>query len=599
MWFPGLEYPRGQTFAIPYITEGFYIGSIIVIALLAVLNTALAGNDVVTELKKNPNNTDDKWWAPNWLPRFMTIPTTPGPCQPLTISPNNPIIRTNSSVPLFTYALLNGFYSDHGGKKQIGGNPHSESLPQALPYRSEPLRDCSVKDITAILDFPTVGFRTKALIVCNILSRNSSTPQKLKLLTTFSRVATLSVHFETDNIRTYISESPYTVLWPNDVREAHAVFSENPGHPDLTALGILDALGSDLLKAMWAQKRIWGLHTQYSEWPQQAVIRWSSRINCTSSDKCRSIGDKVEGIEMWYSDAEGTQDYDAQYLRAMNTTLYNYIVTLRDALYLDLGTIDHDHNMFLNLNAFRSQIFPDHFLSSVEPQIVGMPRMATGLNTSVYTAEEFWRTCTWGWGCLNGTWSGALPTNTSTAANITSGLPLRSRSFDHPHSTVIDVDFVCPTFKTKQTASLVVSVFVGTFTMYTALYGTFIFVATIFDRKYRRKHGLEPVPSNDNGCEEEARRFEHLSGNYLRSQQSPPSYTTELEVPKLHGPDRRTVSSSTYEPSPDYLFMRIPRQEDELPSGAYNPGVPGAYTPRHYHSVGTSRAGSQASMHLE
>jgi hypothetical protein len=44
------------------------------------------------------------------------------------------------------------------------------------------------------------------------------------------------------------------------------------------------------------------------------------------------MGDNVEGIEMWYSDAEGTQDYDAQYLRAMNTTLHNYMVTLRDAL---------------------------------------------------------------------------------------------------------------------------------------------------------------------------------------------------------------------------------------------------------------------------
>ncbi|CEL53367.1 hypothetical protein RSOLAG1IB_06334 [Rhizoctonia solani AG-1 IB] len=544
---------------------------------------ALVGNDVVTELKKNPNNTDDKWWAPKWLPKFMTIPTTPGPCQPLTIPQNNPIIRTNSSVPLFTYALLNGDYSVQGRNKVIGRNTGSERLPQALPYRSEPLQDCSVQEITAILDFPTVGFRTKAII-----DNMQSPGQQLDL----------SVHFETDNIRTYISESPYTVLWPNDVREAHTVFSENPGRADLTTLGILDAVGSDLLKAMWVQKRAWALRTQYSEWPQQAVVKWSPRVNCTSSDKCRSMGDNVEGIEMWYSDAEGTQDYDAQYLRAMNTTLHNYMVTLRDALHLDLGTIDHDRNMFLNLDTLRSRILPDHFLTSMESQVVGTPRTASGSNTSVYTTEEFWRTCTWGWGCLNGTWSEALRSNTSTAANITTGLPLHSNSLENSYSSVIDVDFVCPTFKTKRTASLLVSVFIGTFTMYTALYGTFMFLAPVFDRKYRRKHGFQPVSSDGDAFREETRERQNIPDNYLGLRHSPASYATEFEVPKSYNTYKR-IGSPSCETLPDYVFTRTSREGDELPSGACKPRVPGAYTPKHLHSAEVRQAGSHASIQMQ
>ncbi|KAG8729998.1 hypothetical protein FRC11_007565 [Ceratobasidium sp. 423] len=227
-------------------------------------------------------------------------------------------------------AILNGFGQDQSqhGSKSSG----TKRVSQALPYRSEPLHNCSVQEITAVLDFPTAGFRTKSLVVCDLLSTNLSAPQALKLLTTFSRVSRVSLHFETDNVRNYISESPYTVPWPSDVREAHTIFSESPGQPDLAVLGILDAIGSDLLKAIWAQKRAWRLGTNRNEWPDQAVVKWASQVNCTSWDKCRTKGGRVEGIEMWYSDTGGLQDFDAGYLRAMNTTLYNYFVVLKDAL---------------------------------------------------------------------------------------------------------------------------------------------------------------------------------------------------------------------------------------------------------------------------
>ncbi|KAH7337536.1 hypothetical protein B0J17DRAFT_706926 [Rhizoctonia solani] len=200
-----------------------------------------------------------------------------------------------------------------------------------MSYRSEALRNCSVQKITALLDFPTGGFRTNSLIKCSLLNANSGKLQALKLLTTFSRISRMRVHFATGNIRNYISESPYTVPWPNDVREANTIFLGSPGEPVLTVLGILDAVGSDLLKAMWAQKRDWKISMDASEWPQQAVVKWGTRINCTSWDMCRTKGDDVEDIEMWYSDTGRAQDYEEEYLRAMNTTLYNNFVMLRDA----------------------------------------------------------------------------------------------------------------------------------------------------------------------------------------------------------------------------------------------------------------------------
>jgi hypothetical protein len=128
-----------------------------------------------------------------------------------------------------------------------------------------------------------------------------------------------------------------------------------------------------------------------------------------------------------------------------------------------------------------------------------------------YSSYDFWRTCTWAWGCLNGTWTDALRNNNSAASHITSNLPLRLQ--DRPLSTVIDVDYVCPVFKAKPTGGLLVSVFVGksnltillflwyerqsmwfhkgTVTMYAALYSIFIFIAPKLDQRYRKKHGIE------------------------------------------------------------------------------------------------------------
>jgi hypothetical protein len=97
-------------------------------------------------------------------------------------------------------------------------------------------------------------------------------------------------------------------------------------------LGVLDAIGSDLLKAMWAQKWAWRLNGKDEMWPDQGVVKWSAQTNCTSWERCRSTGERTEGIELWYSNTRGAQNWEPEYFKPMNTTIYNYFVTLRDAL---------------------------------------------------------------------------------------------------------------------------------------------------------------------------------------------------------------------------------------------------------------------------
>lgn len=171
-----------------------------------------------------------------------------------------------------------------------------------------------------------VDLCTQSQITCNIQSENPETPPVLKLSTTFSRMA--NTDLGSDDIVDYISS--YAIPVTADISKAQAVLLTNT--PALKMLGVLDAVGSDLLKALWAQKWAWKLSNRDNQWPDQAVVKWSNKANCTSDERCRLRGSNVEGIDSWYSNTRGSQVFDPPYFRPMNTTMYNYFVVLRDAL---------------------------------------------------------------------------------------------------------------------------------------------------------------------------------------------------------------------------------------------------------------------------
>lgn len=135
-----------------------------------------------------------------------------------------------------------------------------------------------------------------------------------------------------DDIVDYISS--YAVPRSADINNAQSVLL-SADTPALKMLGVLDAIGSDLLKLLWAQKWVWKLSDRNNQWPDQAVVRWSNQANCMEGDyrrRCRTQGLGVEGIDTWYSNTKGSQDWTAEYFRPMNVTIYNYIMAVRDAL---------------------------------------------------------------------------------------------------------------------------------------------------------------------------------------------------------------------------------------------------------------------------
>ncbi|KAG9125901.1 hypothetical protein FRC07_005699 [Ceratobasidium sp. 392] len=547
MRIPPLEYPRVQTYAIPYITEFFYPLSIILIVLLAALNVAIAGNDVVSELKDNPNNTDSKWWAPRWIPESISLPTVPGPCQPLTIAQRATSIRTNSTLPIFSYTLLNGL-----GKYQNGTPRWYDSIE----YNAQPLERCEVQNITALIDFQNRGHVLTSQVICSIASTNEQLPPTLKFSTTFSRMA--NTDLGSDDIIDYISS--YVVPRTSDIRDAEGILLVEGSSP-LNMLGVLDAFGSEILKALWARKWTWKIARNES-WPDQAVVTWTSQPDCQGPNAerwCRIGVPEMGGIGRWYTNTRGSQDFDSVYLQPMNTTLLNYFVAMRDAIHLDMGNVNPSTNIFLNNTAFQQRIAHDPFMNQTAPLVIGLDRPD---GRRPFDSTQFWSTCTWGWGCLNGTWTDAL-LRQDPAQNISRGLPLSL--FDGPvYSTVIDVKYVCPVFKPKTIGSLLVSVFIGTFSMYTALYGVFAFFAPQADEWYRKKHGLHRFsPDEDN-----LGNYAPLAGKY--PYQTPPgssnTHKTVFDAAELYDHDIPRYDKDSHQSDQTAGYPKSP-----LPHGAYLP----------------------------
>ncbi|QRV84664.1 hypothetical protein RhiJN_12680 [Ceratobasidium sp. AG-Ba] len=160
MWFSTLTYSVEQPYRLRWITEIFYFGSTILILLLIVFNVALVGYDEVTVLQKDPNITDHgQWWAPRSLPDALRFRTTPGDCQATTLPLNTPL-RTNSSLPLFTYNIINNLEDLDAQKDAFG-------LRSETPYQANPMNICRVENMTITMEARILAFVIETTLICD------------------------------------------------------------------------------------------------------------------------------------------------------------------------------------------------------------------------------------------------------------------------------------------------------------------------------------------------------------------------------------------------------------------------------------------------
>ncbi|KAG8710461.1 hypothetical protein FRC08_017130 [Ceratobasidium sp. 394] len=502
--FSTLTYPVEQPYRLRWITEMFYAGSVVLVALLVVFNVALVGYDTVTIMISDPNVTDyEQWWAPKSLPNALKFRTKPGECDEAKLPLNTPL-RTNSSLPFFPYVLQNSF-------NQYGSQLDSHNLRRETPYKANPLDTCRVQTMALTMEPKILSFVVTTTILCD----PTGDPPRARLFqTSFKRAD--SPRFRPDSILEYMAY----MASPNETdSNVYKMISRDgpPKDTHLNVLGVIDALASDLIGTMFMRKVTWfhiNSTTNQSPVPDLGSMEWDSRLDDrTPTDDSR--------LKSWKTYTDGVW-YQGNYVRAINATIINMFVAIRDAVHLDVGYVTPT-NIYANKTAFNNMITIDKYRSNLTPLMYEY--FADDVESST--------TCSWGWGCapnFNTSWAQALTSTNNPVNNIT--LPISLPSPLPP--SVIDMVYLCPQYRLKSWGSLVIDVFTGTFSMYVTLYGIFLWVGPALDRK---RHGPQPwerFMSSRSALPEYERRVKSTASRA-------PSYSSMLYTPEFEDDQKRLL----------------------------------------------------------
>ncbi|KAG8795615.1 hypothetical protein FRC12_011961 [Ceratobasidium sp. 428] len=451
--FSTLTYPVEQPYRLRWITEIFYGSSIILIILLVLLNLILGGYDSVTVLISDPNVTDyEQWWAPKSLPSALKIHTKPGECEEARLPQSTPL-RTNSSLPLFSYFVSNNF-------NQYDSPTNTHGLRGETAYKANPLDICRVQDMSLTMEPRILSFNVDTTLLCAPVGEP---PRPREFRTSFKRAD--SPRFRPDSILQYMS---YTAS-PNETdSEAYRKVSREgpPRDPYLNVLGVVDMMGSDLIRTMWMRKVTWfsvNDTANQSPVPELGSMSWDSEPDGRSPTDPSRLS--------WRTYTEGYW-YDGNYVRTINATIVNVFVAVRDAINLDIGYVTPT-NIYVNKTSFNSMITRDGYFP-----------VLTSLMSTYYPDDVGHGACSWGWGCspgFNTSWAQALTSTDQPVNNLT--LPITLPSPLPP--SVIDMVYLCPQYQLKSWGSLLLAIFTGVFTMYVTAYEVFAWIAPPLDRKYK------------------------------------------------------------------------------------------------------------------
>ncbi|KAF8604530.1 hypothetical protein BDV93DRAFT_605843 [Ceratobasidium sp. AG-I] len=485
-----LEYPITNKYTIPYLPLVFYLISFWTLCLLIPLNIALVGSDVVSTLRSDPTSVIDPWWMPSFWPGFMRLRTLPQICQPASITDNMPL-RTNSSVPAFTYVLRHG--------SAIGydtNDPASRIYP--APYMGNPLSNCQVNTITLVMQLPAKTMTYTITVRCE-LGGNKKFSFQIPDNVTFSTVYQRSSNGDLgpDDMIDYLAFN--VIPEAGAIRVAESSLQALPANSSSSnnVLGVLDAFQADLFQMLWAQMSVW--NSRGDTYPVTNVVEWAAGPLCRANisvygplnTTCDGDTD-VRRIARWYG-AIGDRTYQAGFMASFNVTLINMFVAMRDAVMIDLGNVNPATNIYLNKSYFDTAIRVDPYFASAAPIVIG-------LNNSLgpITEEIYWHSCTWGWNCVNTTtWAEALLTAPENTPVNNLVLPYKPNNPQAP--SVLSFSYLCPTFQRKPTDSLLISVFVATATMFSVLYSIFATLMPKFERRYqKKKEGLGRIITANN-----------------------------------------------------------------------------------------------------
>ncbi|KAG8718173.1 hypothetical protein FRC09_013069 [Ceratobasidium sp. 395] len=407
--------------------------------------------DTVTVILANPNITDpNQWWAPDWVPKGLrVIRTVPGECEPAVL-PVNTELRTNSSLPLFTYTLLSTF-DQHG-------------LAQA-PYKANPLNSCHVAYMSILMETKALTLDITARVWCEVASNVTRSRQFEARFKT-----TQDSRFRDDSFYEYMVQRGYTGYTSE---EAGPISQLGPPKDTiLNVLGVIDGLSSDLtqlLRMQWITR--FASDTLRKGIPEIGYVFWEDPSGTPHSTSALSIG------ALDASAGHYLLSQNISYFLDMNITVANLFVAIRDAIHLDVGNIT-PANIYVNRSMFNNLIVSNNYYTDVASRI------------PLNHPEDHFNAPSWGWGYApgpNASWAQAFASTTQPVNNIT--LPI-SIPLPTPPS-VIDIMYLCPQYQLKSWGSLFMALFTGTFTTYASLYGLFAWFGPMLDRKQNGPQPLE------------------------------------------------------------------------------------------------------------
>ncbi|KAG8731843.1 hypothetical protein FRC12_019530 [Ceratobasidium sp. 428] len=327
---------------------------------------------------------------------------------------------------------------------------------------ANPLGSCTVDGIIVNIDVSHQRYRFDTPILCT----GSDLPFSFSVASTFL-IDQFNPYYD-DVMTYYIQNQP--ALNSLSFRQSHIQRNTS----SLTnIIGILDAVSADLIIALWL---LGNSSTDISP----KTISMGGFLACPAEQNATCKPDEmrmsIPTSLLTYPNGSYVHSYGiGTFLEPIKTSFLNMFTVLQDAYHVDLGNIK-PYNTILNKDAFSTRIQPEGTLSAAAQKISGFGICSTGIG------------CTY-----NSTWVEKLLASDS---DLNVAIPTILPTGDAP--AVMKVDYLCPQFRLKSPGSLITSVFIGTWTMYTALLGVFSFVGPILEKRYNRRsatkvHGAEGI----------------------------------------------------------------------------------------------------------
>ncbi|KDQ54231.1 hypothetical protein JAAARDRAFT_402762 [Jaapia argillacea MUCL 33604] len=148
------DYPITRPYPWRHFGPIFFVVSCIVLALLTLLNAAVAGYDTVTVARNDKNATQQMWWTP-LIPRALRATTT---CDSYLINVGDTFTTNNS---LFQWTLIDAFFDENGGSSEAG-----------FQYFAAPMSFCGPNETVSnlVVDVNMATVTTWTSVFCNTTS---------------------------------------------------------------------------------------------------------------------------------------------------------------------------------------------------------------------------------------------------------------------------------------------------------------------------------------------------------------------------------------------------------------------------------------------